>query len=503
MTDQQDLSALVEKWDKRLRELGVDAVSRAKGGAIYQCLTELREASAQLPAGVPDGWVLVPIELAERVDSALGRFCGDEGWTADDMGTMDDFGAIVNAAPQPDSAAPEGESGDGDTHGVVAWLDNGRLWQTHRAPEGGPHALVLAPDSAAPGGETTVACAYDRNAHYEGTFSDETEQVAAVRREHADAIQLLQETCHTIRVNKPTGQWPGERVALAIDEVLVALLAPSVAAPGGDVEQRARELLATEYERGACYDTAERIRRHDPLPAGWQDDCIAIRAIIAALSAPSGVAWNVLTIGNYGAAYDMMGTHRAFTYKHQPGNVDASRLGSALTTAANASYGDSTDRGLSLLKALEESGFGVFQIGDTSAALSAPKQVGDDYQMLLAELASPQAAPVPLEGEPGAWRSKTQAPWMNCYAWSFTTNPGDVSPDHEPLYTHPPEQPAVALSVLRQLRSYEYKRGDLIHQRHMGEKCMCKACIESRADALIDGAKAGRQAAAPERDGGE
>lgn len=75
------------------------------------------------------------------------------------------------------------------------------------------------------------------------------------------------------------------------------------------------------------------------------------------------VAWNVLRIGNYGAAYDSPNTHRAFTYDHQPGNVDASRLGGARNAAAKMSGGDNIDFGLGLLKALQDAGFGVFQIG--------------------------------------------------------------------------------------------------------------------------------------------
>lgn len=83
------------------------------------------------------------------------------------------------------------------------------------------------------------------------------------------------------------------------------------------------------------------------------------------------VAWSVLQIGSRGASYDPKNSKRAFTYEKQPGNVDASRLGGALDNAANASYGDSIDRGLALLKALQESGFGVFQIGATTPQPSA------------------------------------------------------------------------------------------------------------------------------------
>jgi hypothetical protein len=59
-----------------------------------------------------------------------------------------------------------------------------------------------------------------------------------------------------------------------------------------DQDRKAREMLADEYERGGLLDIAARIRRHDPLPAGWQDDCLALRAIRRALelAAPEGRA---------------------------------------------------------------------------------------------------------------------------------------------------------------------------------------------------------------------
>lgn len=93
-------------------------------------------------------------------------------------------------------------------------------------------------------------------------------------------------------------------------------------------------------------------------------------------------AWSVLQIGNYGAAYDSPGTKRAYTYDHQPGNIDASKLGRATDIAAVASAGDSIDRGLSLLKALQENGFGVFQVGqpqsiDTTHPRAGGGEVGD------------------------------------------------------------------------------------------------------------------------------
>lgn len=65
-------------------------------------------------------------------------------------------------------------------------------------------------------------------------------------------------------------------------------------------------------------------------------------------------------IGIYGRAYDLPGTKRAYTYKDQPDNVGAMKLGRA-ASAAKAG-GDSIDHGLSLLKSLSDEGFGVFEV---------------------------------------------------------------------------------------------------------------------------------------------
>lgn len=46
----------------------------------------------------------------------------------------------------------------------------------------------------------------------------------------------------------------------------------------------------------------------------------------------------------------------------------------------------------------------------------------------------------------------------------------------------------VARKALKDLRSLEYKRGHCIHQRAMGDRCMCVECIESRADKALTAA---------------
>ena len=67
-------------------------------------------------------------------------------------------------------------------------------------------------------------------------------------------------------------------------------------------------------------------------------------------------------VGMYGSAYDPPGPCRAYTYEHQPNNLPAYSLGQAHAAAAAMSAGDNIDRGLGLLKALEDQGFGVFEI---------------------------------------------------------------------------------------------------------------------------------------------
>lgn len=67
-------------------------------------------------------------------------------------------------------------------------------------------------------------------------------------------------------------------------------------------------------------------------------------------------------IGIYGRAYDGPGVTRAYTYRHQPDNVGASKLGQACWHSIQKPGGDSIDLGLGLLKHLQDAGFGVFEV---------------------------------------------------------------------------------------------------------------------------------------------
>lgn len=77
-----------------------------------------------------------------------------------------------------------------------------------------------------------------------------------------------------------------------------------------------------------------------------------------------------IKLGSYGQAFDAPGDRRAYTYKHQPGNQAAWRIGDASSRVEAG--GDLIDRGLSLLKVLEAGGFGVFELDET-AAIPAPE----------------------------------------------------------------------------------------------------------------------------------
>ncbi|MGE4460624.1 MAG: hypothetical protein AB7D31_15370 [Stenotrophomonas sp.] len=68
------------------------------GNVYTQQCWEAWEAAALRAA--PEGYVLVPVELALRVEDALGRFVSDEGWGSDDMAVADDLSGLLAAHPQ-------------------------------------------------------------------------------------------------------------------------------------------------------------------------------------------------------------------------------------------------------------------------------------------------------------------------------------------------------------------------------------------------------------------
>ena len=70
----------------------------------------------------------------------------------------------------------------------------------------------------------------------------------------------------------------------------------------------------------------------------------------------------VLEVGIRGKAYDPPKTCRAYTFKEQPDNVGAWRLGEAAQGCNSVSSGDLIDVGLGLLNHLEKHGFGVYEL---------------------------------------------------------------------------------------------------------------------------------------------
>lgn len=80
-------------------------------------------------------------------------------------------------------------------------------------------------------------------------------------------------------------------------------------------------------------------------------------------------------IGIYGKHWDGPSVTRAYTYQHQPHNVEASRIGGAVYKARSATVGDHIDLGLVLLRELQEAGFGVFEL---CANLKRPPAPGEE-----------------------------------------------------------------------------------------------------------------------------
>lgn len=148
---------------------------------------------------------------------------------------------------------------------------------------------------------------------------------------------------------------------------------PAVAALAewSSVPQRVKDSITWLLE-----DTAQ-VAQHSDYEAGIKADhelaeaCQLLVAMLAA--APQATAedssvvrgaWAVPTIklGIYGKAFDSPQTRRAYTYREQPDNIGAYKLGQAVLRAASG--GDSIDYGLALLKHLQARGFGVFELGD-------------------------------------------------------------------------------------------------------------------------------------------
>ena len=82
--------------------------------SLWSALNVARAALATA-AQPPAGFVLVPIELAQRVQETMGEFLMDHGWRQQDMDTSDEFGALLAVATKA-AAAPAAVAEP------VAWL---------------------------------------------------------------------------------------------------------------------------------------------------------------------------------------------------------------------------------------------------------------------------------------------------------------------------------------------------------------------------------------------
>lgn len=107
---------------------------------------------------------------------------------------------------------------------------------------------------------------------------------------------------------------------------------------------------------------------------------------------------SICLVGMRGSAYDTPDSKRAYTYTEQPGNLEAYKLGMATESAANASAGDWIDRGLALLKALQDAGFGVFQLGAeyTSTPLPAAREAAELVAALTRNVRALSQRPTPM-----------------------------------------------------------------------------------------------------------
>ena len=89
---------LAAHYDAKGRDDIAKLVRAGSRGHVFT--RDVEEVIAAALCTVPDGYVLVPVELAMRVEDALCRFTSDEGWGQADMDASDDLGALLAARPQ-------------------------------------------------------------------------------------------------------------------------------------------------------------------------------------------------------------------------------------------------------------------------------------------------------------------------------------------------------------------------------------------------------------------
>lgn len=132
-------------------------------------------------------------------------------------------------------------------------------------------------------------------------------------------------------------------------------------------EAAALERAAQVAERTEIYQNHVTVSRIRALIT--PDARAALDAVIA--DARREVSLKVV-LGMRGEAFDGPNDARAYTYRHQPGNVMASRIGEATAIAAQQDRcGDYIDRGLVMLRELQTRGLGVFTFHADMTALAA------------------------------------------------------------------------------------------------------------------------------------
>lgn len=156
------------------------------------------------------------------------------------------------------------------------------------------------------------------------------------------------------------------------------------------VEKVARALCRYTWQHDVSED-----RMASFVDMHWQDNIGGARAALEA--AEAGAVPLSLTIerkiGMSGAAYDGPTTARAYTYKHQPNNLAAWRIGEAASEAAKDNRaGDYIDRGLILLKHLEQAGFGVFALVENEPVASPPSEASREERAAIRKEAFEEAA---------------------------------------------------------------------------------------------------------------
>lgn len=126
--DLDDIAAELRRLHAENDELKADIAHKDK--FAQQLGRELSAAVLTTAAAVPpEGFVMVPVELANRVQESLGEFLMDHGWSQRDMDTSDDFGAVLlaaapKAAPAPAyDHGPQAETVEEAARDVGKWLN--------------------------------------------------------------------------------------------------------------------------------------------------------------------------------------------------------------------------------------------------------------------------------------------------------------------------------------------------------------------------------------------